>query len=260
MEPITSLSNARVQQVQALQRRARHRARAGLLVIEGLRLVDEALAASARLQQAYFTAGLAASAEGKALLQRLQQHHVKLHLVTGRVMAKMSATQTPQGILALAEIPQLKPKPGTPLLLIPDKVRDPGNLGTILRTAWATNVTQVLVPPGTVDPTNPKVVRAGMGAHFHVSWQRASWEQIGAAVEGTAVWLAESAGGRPYDAVNWRQAVTLIVGGEAEGAGAEARALAAGRHVVIPMANGTESLNVAIATAVLLFEVTRQRR
>ena len=260
MEPITSLNNARVRQVQALRRGARHRARAGLFVIEGLRLVDEALAAMATLPEAYFTAEFAASAAGAALLARLEQADVARRLVSPAVMAAMSDTQTPQGILALAEIPRLPPPEGVPLLLIPDEVRDPGNLGTILRTAWAGGVTQVLLPPGTVDPTNPKVVRAGMGAHFHVPWRRASWESIREIVAGMPVWLAESAGGTPYDAVPWTQGTALIVGGEAEGAGSTARELAAGHHVVIPMARGVESLNVAIATAILLFEAARHRR
>lgn len=174
-------------------------------------------------------------------------------------MALMSDTETPQGILAVLPIPDLPDDAASGLTLLPDRIRDPGNLGTMLRTAWAAGVRRVLIPPGCVDPTNPKVVRAGMGAHFHLPLRRPSWDEIEAMTAGDRVWLAEAGMGTPYDEVDWRGAVTLIIGGEARGAGARAHRLAAGRHVYIPMAPGVESLNAAMATAVLLFEARRQR-
>jgi TrmH family RNA methyltransferase len=119
-------------------------------------------------------------------------------------------------------------------------------------------VEQVLLTPGTVDASNPKVVRAAMGAHLRLPMAALAWEAITEAVTGSDVWLAEASGETRYTAVDWTRAVALIVGGEATGAGERARALARGR-VSIPMVTGVESLNTAMATAVILFEVVRQR-
>lgn len=171
----------------------------------------------------------------------------------------LADTETPQGILLVMAIPALHGDETAPFILIPDGVRDPGNLGTMLRAAWAAGVSQVLLPPGTVDYTSPKVVRAGMGAHFHLPLRRAAWDEIRAVVVEAAVWLAEAGPGTPYDAVDWRGCIVLVVGGEAEGASPEGRALAAGRHVVVPMARGVDSLNAALASAIVLFEAARQR-
>jgi TrmH family RNA methyltransferase len=166
------------------------------------------------------------------------------------------------------------PRPAHPTFtLILDRLRDPGNLGTMLRTALAAGVEQVLLAPGTVDFSNPKVVRAAMGAHLRLSIADAGWDEIagavadcdvwlaaaGGAVADCDVWLAAAGGARTYTAVDWTRSVALIVGSEAHGAGERARSLAQGR-VSIPMASEVESLNAAVATAVILFEVVRQRR
>ena len=159
-------------------------------------------------------------------------------------------------MLPTPEIPPAAPG----FILLPDNIRDPGNLGTMLRTAWATNVSQVLLPPGNVDVTNPKVMRAGMGAHFYVSIRSVTWgalrEMI--ALSKVQVWLAEMREGVPYSEADWHENIALIIGGEAAGAGPEARALAQ-HHVTIPMAPGVDSLNAAIAAAILMFEVARQQ-
>jgi len=173
-------------------------------------------------------------------------------------MVACSDTVAPQGILAVLPIPDLdRPEHPTFTLLL-DRVRDPGNLGTILRTALAAGVEQVLLTPGTVDGSNPKVVRAAMGAHLHLPMATLRWEGIAAAVTDCDVWLAAAGGEMDYTAVDWTRPVTLIVGGEATGAGERARSLAQGQ-VSIPMAAGVESLNTAVATAVILFEIARQR-
>lgn len=152
---------------------------------------------------------------------------------------------------------QFPPRPG--LLLILDRVRDPGNLGTILRSAEAASVGHVLLSPGTVDHYNPKVVRGAMGAHFRLPVISLDWPAIAEQAGRRAVWLADAAGELSYDAVDWTQPSALIVGGEAAGAGQEAAVLATGR-VSIPMAGGAESLNAAMAATVILFEAARQQR
>jgi TrmH family RNA methyltransferase len=152
---------------------------------------------------------------------------------------------------------QHEPRPG-PILVL-DQLRDPGNLGTILRSAEAAGAGEVVLAPGTVDLYNPKVVRGAIGAHFRLPVADLEWPAIGERVMGRAVWLADASGDMLYDAVDWRAPSALIVGGEAAGAGDHAAALATGR-VCIPMAGNTESLNAAMAATVIMFEAARQRR
>ena len=256
---IVSLNNERVRRVQALERSTRRRYQEGLMVVEGLRLAQEALGAGLPVHEAFYTEAFAGNVAGKSLVDACTAQAVSSWEVSSDVMQALSDTETPQGILLVMPIPALHCGEDAPFILIPDSIRDPGNLGAMLRTAWAAGVAQVLVPPGTVDYTSPKVVRAAMGAHFHLSLRRTTWDEIGAAVAGADVWLAEAGPGMPYDAVDWRGRVVLIVGGEAEGASPAGRALAAGRHVVIPMARGVDSLNAALASAIVLFEAARQR-
>jgi TrmH family RNA methyltransferase len=255
---ITSLKNDKVKTVRALQRRRRVRQRERRFVLEGVRLVEEAVRAGVPPAFVLHTASVNADERGRRLLASLRGMDVPCHAVSEPVMAACSDTETPQGIVAVLPIPDL-PRPGHPrLTLILDRVRDPGNLGTILRTALAAGVEQVLLTPGTVDASNPKVVRAAMGAHLRLPVAAPGWEAIAEAVAGCDVWLAEAGGETPYTAVDWTRPVALVVGGEATGAGKQARTLARGR-ASIPMAAEVESLNTAVATAVVLFEVARQR-
>ncbi len=228
------------------------------MVVEGQRIAEELLASPLTPQEVYVTDAFAG--ENPDLMAQLAAlgPGTAVAGVTDDVMAAMADTVTPQGILALVPIPNLQPPETARFLLVADQVRDPGNLGTMLRTAWAAGVTQVLLPPGTVDPTNPKVVRAGMGAHFALPIVRTEWHELWQTVGDTPVWLAEARRGTPYDEVDWCGDVALVVGGEAAGAGPLSRR--ASEYVHIPMAPGVESLNAAVAAAIMLFEAFRQRR
>ena len=255
---ITSLQNDKVRYVRALQSRRRTRQRERRLVLEGVRLVEEVVRAGVLPTFAFYTLGVETDNRGGRLLTSLREMGAACYAVSESVMDACSDTEAPQGVLVVIPIPAL-PRPKQPTFtLILDRVRDPGNLGTILRTALAVGVEQALLAPGTVDATNPKVVRAAMGAHLRLPMAALGWEAIATAAAGCDVWLAEAGGGTVYTAVDWTRPVALIVGGEAAGAGKRARALAAGR-VSIPMALEVESLNTAVATAVILFEAVRQR-
>jgi len=248
----------KVKYVRALQGRRRVRQRERRFVFEGVRLVEEAVRAGVPPAFVLYTEALEADERGGRLLEMLRGMDVPCYVVSEPVMRACSDTVTPQGIVAVLPIPDL-PRPEHPTFtLILDHVRDPGNLGTILRAALAAGVEQVLLAPGTVDASNPKVVRAAMGAHLHLPVAFLRWEAIAEAVAGCDVWLAVAGGETVYTAVDWTRPVALIVGGEATGAGERARALTQGQ-VYIPMAAGVESLNTAVATAVILFEVVRQR-
>lgn len=262
---ITSASNSKVRAIRALYER-RGRQEAGAYVIEGVRLVEEAVRAGVTPRSfCYCLPLLASTSRGAGLLARLQSLAVPADELSERAMAAAADTVSPQGIVAVLPLPAFACLPSSthsgdePLLLVLDGLQDPGNAGTILRTALATAVGTVLTTPGTVDIFSPKTVRAGMGAHFRLALHPDQpWPQIARLTAGRQVLLAAPGGGVPYEDVDWRQPTALIIGGEAQGAGKEAAALATGR-VSIPMAAGVESLNAAVAAGVLLSAAYRQR-
>ena len=189
-------------------------------------------------------------------------HRVLVRLVERRLFDRLSDVQTPQGILAVFPFPKPESVPGDApsLVLILDRLRDPGNLGTLLRAAAGAGVSAVYFTPETVDPWNPKAVRAGMGAHFRVPiavLDAESMADLRTRLPRRVVASAES--DRPYDAVDWTEPAALVIGGEAEGVGPELRAWGV-EDVGIPLAHDVESLNAAVAGAVILFEAARQRR
>jgi TrmH family RNA methyltransferase len=253
---ITSLNNDRVRHVRRLQADRRYRVREGAFVVEGTRWLADALEQEAAPLAVFYTDDWREQAGHAGILQQID---TAIQAVSNNVMAAMSDTETPSGVLAVLPL-RARPLPADPdLLLILDAIRDPGNLGTMLRTAAAAGVDGVLLSPGCVDPYNPKAVRAGMGAHLRVPVHQQAWPEIAVASQGLRVWLAAAGGALPYTEVNWREPSALIIGSEAHGAGSEASALASGA-VVIPMYVATESLNAAVAAGVILFEAARQRR
>jgi len=256
---ITSPTNKRVKYVRSLYRR-RVRNREKRFLAEGTRLVEEALKAPAAPTSLFYTPDMAESHHGMRLLDAGGSKGVDCSQVTRKIMALMTDTVNPQGVLAVVPFPRL-PIPEHPrLILILDGVRDPGNLGTILRTAAAAGVDEVLTLPGTVDVYAPKVVRAGMGAHFRVPIGACGrGADMQSKIDGYQVLLATATEGVPHWETDWSIPTALIVGGETKGVGKTASQWATSR-VRIPMAREVESLNVASATAVLLFEALRQAR
>ncbi|MGD2145326.1 MAG: RNA methyltransferase [Anaerolineae bacterium] len=255
---ITSLSNEKVKFVRRLQAQKAFRRRERCLVLEGVRLVGEAVRAGLAPDLVLYEEGFASESRHRGLLDALSALDAPCHIVSESVIKSCSDTMTPQGILAVLPFPELSPPTPLTFVLILDRLRDPGNLGTILRTALAAGVEQVLLVPGTVDWSNPKVVRSAMGAHLRLPIAEASWESIAEEVSGCETWLAAAQGGKPYTNVDWVRPAALIVGSEAHGAGDQARAFA-GNSVSVPMCAGVESLNAAVAAATILFEVVRQR-
>jgi len=253
---ITSPQNPKLKLVRALLGRAKERREADAFVAEGVRLVEEAVNADWKFQFALYSDGL--SERGRDLVNKLIAHHIDVEEVSGDLLQKLSDTETPQGVLAVLEFTDL-PLPDSPnFVLIPDQIRDPGNLGTLLRTAAATGVQAILLPPETTDPFAPKVLRAGMGAHFRLPTHSMLWDEIEAQTKGLQIHLADMDGTSCWE-TDLRLPLALIVGGEAEGASEEARKLAT-QKISIPMAGNVESLNAGVAGSVLMFEVVRQRR
>lgn len=251
---ITSLQNEKVKLARALQSQAKTRRKEKQIALEGSRLIKDAVQQG---QQPDFVLYEAESVSDD-LMQLLQHTGSVMLPVSSEVMRHVSDTQQPQGILAVFPMPQPVLPANPQRVLILDSVRDPGNLGTILRTSAAAGVEAVLLSLTCADAYNPKVLRSGMGAHFRVAVSETDWDGIGAYCRDLAVYLADSDGEIAYHQVDWTAGWALIIGSEARGAGDEAARLAQ-RRVFIPMAAETESLNAAAAAAVILFEAARQR-
>jgi RNA methyltransferase, TrmH family len=252
---INSLQNNKVKYVRRLQADRRFRTREQAFVVEGVRWLAE-LAGSPEPPRLLFAT--ADWLKNPAQAELLSDLTLPVQMVTTAVMAAMSDTETPQGVLAVMGVVQRPFPPQPTLLLILDSIRDPGNLGTILRTAGAAGVDGVWLGPGCVDAYNPKVVRSSMGALLRLPLAGGSWSEIAASTKGLVVYLAAADGAVAYTAVDWTQPTALIIGSEASGAGQQAHRLAYER-IAIPIQSHTESLNAAVAAGVILFEVMRQR-
>jgi RNA methyltransferase, TrmH family len=260
IEPITSASNPRIKHIRSLLANRKDRRRERLFVIEGVRLVEEAIRTGSALRMVVYDAEqLSATERGMALLREIEGRG-EAYPATPVVIAAVADTVSPQGIIAVAPWPELQGG-RTGIQLVLDAVQDPGNVGTLLRSAEATGVSDVVCMEGTADVFNPKVVRSAMGAHFRLPIrQDVRWDELDMAL-GPAdhIYVADAAATMPYYAADWRQPSVLIVGNEANGVSDEARRFAT-RTLAIPMATAVESLNAAVAGSVILFEAARQRR
>lgn len=252
---ITSSQNPKLKLARTLMGRSKERREANAFVVEGVRLIEEAVTAGWRFRFVLYSDGL--SERGIDLVNVLKAHRIDIEEVAGDLLQKVSETENPQGILAVLEFTDLRIPTSPNLILIPDQIRDPGNLGTLLRTAAATGVQAVLLPPETTDAFAPKVVRSGMGAHFRVPIYSMTWEEIKSQTEGLQVYLADMNGTSLWE-TDLRQPLALIIGGEAVGASNEARRLTM-QKICIPMVGEVESLNAGVAGSVLMVEVLRQR-
>lgn len=252
---ITSSQNSKIKLVRALLGRAKERREANAFVVEGVRLVEEAVNSDWKFQFALYDDS--PSERGLKLVKKLEDKKIEVEKVESRLMQSLSETETPQGILAVLALTNLPIPNSSNFLLIPDQIRDPGNLGTLLRTAAAAGVQAVLIPPETTDAFAPKVVRSGMGAHFRLPIHSKTWEEIEAQTKGLQVYLADMDGTSCWE-TDLHQPLALIIGGEAEGASEAAQKLVT-QKISIPMQGSVESLNAGVAGSVLMFEVVRQR-
>ena len=250
--------------VRDLQRR-KARGRRGLAVLEGVRLVEEALAAGLEFKGALVAPELARTTRGQALAAELASHGVAVEEVGSRVFSDLAGTDSPQGILAIVQ-PRVwsltDVKEGA--VLVVDGVQDPGNVGTLIRTAHALGASASVLLRGSADPMNPKALRAAMGATFrHPVVQLDDAPFITWAREHSLVLWAAAADGTPIaraldTRMSNQELTAVIVGNEGAGIRPQLNAIAAQR-VAIPLAHGAESLNVAVAAGILLYEVLRGR-
>lgn len=231
-------------------------------MLEGVRLVAEAVRAGAALPLVlYAPEQLVQTAAGQQLLDALEGQP-GCYAAMPQVVGAAAETVSPQGVVAVARwMEQVESGAMTGLTLVLDAVQDPGNVGTLLRSAEAAGVGQVLCAPGTADVYSPKVVRAAMGAHFYLPLHaEMSWDDIATALrEMRHVYAAVGHAMLMYDRADWQGAAALMIGNEAQGVGAPGLALAS-EQIAIPMVGRAESLNAGVAGSVILFEALRQRR
>ncbi|MFM9105980.1 MAG: TrmH family RNA methyltransferase [Chloroflexota bacterium] len=249
---ITSPSNPAVTRVRGLLSRRDRREAERAFVAEGARAIGDAIAAG-------FPPSLVLLREGTPPPPGLAPD-ADIRVLAARLFDGLSDVATPQGLLAVLPMPDLPDPPGAaPLVLVADRLRDPGNLGALLRAAAGAGATAAALTPGTVDPFNPKTVRAGMGAHWRIPIRRLPEGAPAIGALAPLVVAAAADASLPYDGVDYRGPAAIVIGSEAHGLSRDAAA-AATVTVAIPLAAEVESLNAAAAGTVILFEAARQRR
>jgi TrmH family RNA methyltransferase len=238
-----------------------------LIFVEGVRLCEEALAANLLVEDVLYTSRVEQDERGAALLRALREVSKRTSAVSEQVLASVSDTKTPQGVVALAARPQTsalvfeRVQAEVPLLLIMHRTNNPANAGAVVRTAEAAGATGAVMTAGSTDIHSPKALRGAMGSVFRLPlWTGAEYPEVIAwcRARGIRTVCADARAKRPYTEINWTSPSALVVGPEATGLSDE-EAAAADEAVSIPMRPPVESLNVAVASAVLLYEAARQR-
>jgi TrmH family RNA methyltransferase len=258
-ELITSLANPALKYARSLQRR-RVRERERAVLVEGLRAILTALDHGVTLRRLFLDASRVNQLDPE-VLERLRAAAGRTLVVANQPFQSLAETEHPQPVVAVCDLPELPLPRDASLVLALDGVRDPGNLGTLVRAAAAAGVDCVALLPGCVDPFNAKAVRASVGLVFALPL--ASFDSladvVGAVFAAPArILRAEAAAATPYYDVDLTAPTLLVLGGEAEGLSDAARTYA-GLSVSIPMRSDVESLNVAGAGTAILFEAARQR-
>jgi RNA methyltransferase, TrmH family len=232
------------------------------MLVEGIRPVRELL--SSRLQVHVILISLDAF-ESPEIQELRNEFHGRTDVVLSTsppVFQQAADTESPQGILAIAELPDwsgFTPDEANPLILIVDQVRDPGNLGTLIRSSRGAQCSVVLVGRNSADPYSPKVVRASAGSVLHMPVLTLDWDKQPEWLRDVTIYVTEADAEFFYDDIDWCQAAAIVVGNETSGVSDAVFSHADGR-VGIPLANSLESLNAGVAGSVVLFEAWRQRR
>ncbi|MEO8579015.1 MAG: RNA methyltransferase [Gemmatimonadales bacterium] len=239
--------------------RRKAREKQSLFVAEGVRSVEELLRSGLTIRGALVAPQLAAAPRGQALRKTLDDSGVEVADVSEKDFRSAAETESPQGVIAIGEIPErsldtLKIDAMCRLLLL-DGLQDPGNVGTILRTAAALGATATIALPGTVDLWNPKVIRSSMGAQFRHSAFHAAQDDVLMFLDRSQIVLwAADASGKALDRVGAPPRLAIAVGNEGSGLSDTIRAKAQ-RTVSLPISAGVESLNVAVAAGIILYEL-----
>lgn len=269
---ISSSSNAQMKYLVKLQEKGSVRKADRVYICEGRKMFGEVLQyAQESVVKAYFAESCFRENE-EEWQQRMKECRVSYEIVSDSVFREVSQTVTPQGVLAVVRQPEYSlasilcdangcEKNQLRLLLLED-LRDPGNLGTILRTAEGAGMDGVILSAESVDVFNPKVIRATMGAIYRLPFFYAAsfTDLLGTLKEhGISIFAAHLAGSQEYDTVRYPKKTAIMIGNEANGLSEQATQLSDAR-IRIPMEGAVESLNAGVAAAILMYELYRQKR
>ncbi|MBE5964542.1 MAG: RNA methyltransferase [Lachnospira sp.] len=254
---INSVSNAKVKYVMNLQKKSKFREQENIFVVEGIKMFMET--PKHLIEKVYVTETFLDS--HKELFE-----NVEYETVTDRVFEQMSDTKTPQGVLVLVKMQKRNisdiAKCKSPYIIVAEDLQDPGNLGTIVRTAEGAGIDGIILSKNTVDIYNPKTIRSTMGSVYRVPVYVS--EDIVATIKelqkmGVSTYAAHLSGEKYYSDCDYKSATAFVIGNESKGISREA-AKACDNLIKIPMKGEVESLNAAIAAAILMYEGAKQRQ
>ncbi|WP_442865081.1 TrmH family RNA methyltransferase [Alkalihalobacillus sp. CinArs1] len=242
---IESVKNQKVKDWKKLQTK-KGREKASSFLIEGPHIIEEAARANALVQEIIIS-------ESTDFEIDLFKDRPAVYTVTDKVMKELTATETPQGILAVCKMSESSLAETGKFILL-DAIQDPGNLGTIIRTAHSAGYDGVLLGHGTVDLYNSKVLRSTQGSLFHIPIKKVDLRHAVKDLKdaGVSVYATEVSGGTPYHQLQGPEQFAVIMGNEANGVSKELQELAHDK-VYIPIYGGAESLNVAVAAGILMY-------
>lgn len=255
----STLSEREEKQLRSLARRKIREAE-GRFLAEGVRVVEDLVASPVRTEWLCVSSTFQDMPRGAALLRQAEERGIPIRVVLERQLRVLAPTEHSQGVLAVARTPgaaweEVLPPEGRSVVLLLDAVQDPGNVGTLARTAEALGAAALVILPGTADPWNPKAVRAAAGSMFRLPVLAGSWREVADRLRAAGYrLLAADAAGDPPPPPGGR--VALVMGNEGAGLSREVREGVDGT-VAVPIRGRAESLNVAAAAAILLHELTR---
>ena len=264
-EPIVSRKNPLFRRLRRLDSDPRERRRQAQFVLWGSRLVPEAMSSPERVVHLVLGQSVAGQASLRALTRLAARQSIPVSIFSDRLLEELAAGSSDQGVLAIVRIQEPDPESllasSSPLLLVLDRIRDPGNLGTLVRLAEAAGARAVVLLPGTADPYHTRAARASAGSVLRVPLLHvgsdAEWDQL-AERSGIRQVVTLAEGGAPPERTDLKGPVALVLGNEGEGV-APRRVEAADARITIRLGGSVESLNVAAAAAILLYEAQRQR-
>lgn len=242
---LTSIHNSKVKEWKKLHKR-KYRTKEKCFLVEGHHLVEEVLRSDFHVKEIILREGTEHSQKVK---------NIPMTVVSPQVFAALAETETPQGIAAVVEQKQMEYVPSERTLII-DAVQDPGNLGTMIRTADAAGFNHIILGTGTVDVFNDKVIRATQGSLFHVQVFQGDIKEYVSLLkkDGASIWAAALTNAVPYKEFEAPGKIGLIVGNEGKGIQEHIAAIA-DKQVYIPIYGKADSLNVAVASAVLMYHL-----
>ncbi|MDF2522545.1 MAG: methyltransferase, TrmH family, group 3 [Clostridiales bacterium] len=263
MQTITSSQNPVIKEIKSLKIR-KNREEKQLFFIEGIRFVEEALKEGVAIETILFSDRLYETRGGEDIISQIREGDYETYHLPDKLFQEISDTENPQGIIAVVKMKQYKLEEiidEGDFFLILDSLQDPGNMGTIIRTADAAGVTGIIISRGCVDIYNPKVLRSTMGSIFHIPFCFS--ESLPEAIrqlkeQGIKVFAAHLDGKLNYFDADMKCGTAIIIGNEANGISQET-AEQSDSFVKIPMPGRSESLNASVAASLLMYEVVRQR-